>query len=205
MLSDTVDGVTVMHIMDDHETNGKREPRAGSSSPNIKRAVYTIDEFAKLLGIGRNTAYEAARRGDIPTIRVKSRYIVPLFLAEQYLHGTWKPKPQSSDAAFPDFASYLWKWLRAFTDDQPPADTKSNYQRAIEVWIIPTLGSLTLGAISPHQIRRAIEKWRLISHQQNSSAWLPISRIYGVLDESLDDARIKGLIAVNPLRCVDPP
>jgi excisionase family DNA binding protein len=36
----------------------------------------TIDEAAKELGIGRNQAYAAARRGDIPTIRIGKRILV---------------------------------------------------------------------------------------------------------------------------------
>ncbi len=36
----------------------------------------TIPEAAEVLGIGRNQAYEAARRGDIPVIRIGKRYLV---------------------------------------------------------------------------------------------------------------------------------
>jgi excisionase family DNA binding protein len=36
----------------------------------------TITEAAKELGIGRNQAYEAARRGEIPTIRIGKRILV---------------------------------------------------------------------------------------------------------------------------------
>lgn len=36
----------------------------------------TIDEAAKELGIGRNNAYAAARRGEIPTIRIGKRILV---------------------------------------------------------------------------------------------------------------------------------
>lgn len=34
--------------------------------------------LGKILGVGRNAAYEAARRKEIPTIRIGSRYIVPV-------------------------------------------------------------------------------------------------------------------------------
>ncbi len=37
----------------------------------------TIPEAAKKLGIGRNTAYEAARTGEIPTIKIDRRLLVP--------------------------------------------------------------------------------------------------------------------------------
>jgi excisionase family DNA binding protein len=39
--------------------------------------TYRIEEVARLLGISRNSAYEAARRGEIPTIRIGKRLLVP--------------------------------------------------------------------------------------------------------------------------------
>ncbi len=41
------------------------------------RATYGVQEAAKILGIGRNAAYEAARRGEIPTIKIGGRILVP--------------------------------------------------------------------------------------------------------------------------------
>jgi len=38
----------------------------------------SIEEAAKLLGIGRNLAYEAAHSGEIPSVRVGQRLLVPL-------------------------------------------------------------------------------------------------------------------------------
>jgi excisionase family DNA binding protein len=37
----------------------------------------TLDEVAPVLGISRDTAYKGARSGDIPTIRVGRRLLVP--------------------------------------------------------------------------------------------------------------------------------
>jgi excisionase family DNA binding protein len=42
-----------------------------------ERLVYTIAEVGELLGLTRNTAYEAAKRGDFPTIRVGKLIRVP--------------------------------------------------------------------------------------------------------------------------------
>jgi len=42
-----------------------------------QRATYTVEEAARLLGIGRNQAYEAAKRGEIPAIRAGKRVLVP--------------------------------------------------------------------------------------------------------------------------------
>ena len=41
------------------------------------KKVLTIAETAKELGICRQFAYEAARLGDIPTIRIGRRVLVP--------------------------------------------------------------------------------------------------------------------------------
>lgn len=41
------------------------------------RLVYTIVEAGRLLGLGRNAAYAAAKRGDIPTIRIGRLLRVP--------------------------------------------------------------------------------------------------------------------------------
>jgi excisionase family DNA binding protein len=47
----------------------------------------TIEQAAKALGIGRNQAYEAARRGEIPTIRIGKRVLVPTAALERLLAG----------------------------------------------------------------------------------------------------------------------
>jgi excisionase family DNA binding protein len=38
----------------------------------------SVEETAKALGIGRNQAYEAVHKGEIPAIRVGSRWLVPI-------------------------------------------------------------------------------------------------------------------------------
>ncbi len=42
-----------------------------------KKLVYTVPEAGRLLGLGRNAAYDAAKRGDIPTIRLGRLLGVP--------------------------------------------------------------------------------------------------------------------------------
>jgi excisionase family DNA binding protein len=37
----------------------------------------SVKDAAKLLGIGRNSAYEAVRRGEIPAIKIGRRRIIP--------------------------------------------------------------------------------------------------------------------------------
>ncbi len=55
-----------------------RKPAArGSHKPVADRFVYTVPEAGRLLGLGRNAAYDAAKRGDIPTIRIGRLLRVP--------------------------------------------------------------------------------------------------------------------------------
>ncbi len=42
------------------------------------RVTLTVEEAAALLGLGRSAAYEAARRGQIPTRRLGRRVVVPV-------------------------------------------------------------------------------------------------------------------------------
>lgn len=41
------------------------------------RATYTVPEAAAILGISRCTAYDAVRSGNIPSIRIGKRILVP--------------------------------------------------------------------------------------------------------------------------------
>jgi excisionase family DNA binding protein len=50
-----------------------------------ERRTYKIEEAGRLLGIGRNQAYEAARRGDLPTIRIGKRLLVPKAVLDRML------------------------------------------------------------------------------------------------------------------------
>ena len=49
------------------------------------RLTYTVEEAAQLLGISRNSGYEAVRRGEIPTIRLGRRILVPVSRLEALL------------------------------------------------------------------------------------------------------------------------
>ena len=41
------------------------------------RLVMTVPEAGELLGLGRNASYEAAKRGDLPTVRIGKLLRVP--------------------------------------------------------------------------------------------------------------------------------
>jgi excisionase family DNA binding protein len=51
------------------------------------RQTYNIEEAGRLLGVGRNQAYEAARIGQIPTIKIGKRLLVPRAAFDRMLSG----------------------------------------------------------------------------------------------------------------------
>jgi excisionase family DNA binding protein len=55
-----------------------------------RRATLTVTEAAKLLGIGRQLAYEGVKTGQIPVIKVGRRLLVPRAAVEKLLED---PKP----------------------------------------------------------------------------------------------------------------
>jgi len=42
------------------------------------RVTLTVKEAAEVLGVARNTCYEAVHRGEIPTIRIGNRLLIPV-------------------------------------------------------------------------------------------------------------------------------
>jgi excisionase family DNA binding protein len=53
----------------------------------MERKTLTITEASEALGVSRNKAYEAARRGEIPTIKIGKRILVPAAALERMLQG----------------------------------------------------------------------------------------------------------------------
>jgi excisionase family DNA binding protein len=51
----------------------------------IVKQTYSVEEAAKLLGIGRNSSYEAVRRGEIPALRIGHRLLIPRLALERLL------------------------------------------------------------------------------------------------------------------------
>ena len=54
------------------------------------RLTWTIPEAAQLLGISTDSAYEAARRGDLPVRLIGRRMLVPRVALLRLLDGTHK-------------------------------------------------------------------------------------------------------------------
>jgi len=51
----------------------------------MDKKTLSIPEAGKALGIGRSAAYEAARTGQLPTIRIGKRLLVPIVALERLL------------------------------------------------------------------------------------------------------------------------
>jgi excisionase family DNA binding protein len=68
--------------------NREKMEKAVAEEAETPRVTITLIEAAKRLGIGRNQAYEAAHRGEIPTLKLGGRYLVPLPAFELMLRGS---------------------------------------------------------------------------------------------------------------------
>ncbi len=58
---------------------------------NDEKLVYTVEEAGALLNLGRSGAYDAVRRGDLPTIRIGRRILFPKEALDRMLAGVGSP------------------------------------------------------------------------------------------------------------------
>jgi excisionase family DNA binding protein len=82
-----------------------RRPATNGSAPRIPnldeiadRTTISVDQAAALLGIGRSAAYEAARRGQLPTRRLGRRLVVPVPAFFEWLGVPATPNSTASPA-----------------------------------------------------------------------------------------------------------
>lgn len=64
--------------------------RMHANKTDPERATLSIDEVARILGIGRAGAYAAAKHGDLPVIRIGSRILVVRAALERLLASAGK-------------------------------------------------------------------------------------------------------------------
>ena len=62
----------------------------------VQRLAYSVPESGELLGISRASAYQAVRTGQIPSIRVGRRILVPREQFDKLLRGESRPSPDDS-------------------------------------------------------------------------------------------------------------
>ena len=65
--------------------NHLEDDQIDSAATTEQRLAYTVPQAGRLLGLCRNSAYEAARRGEIPTLRIGRRLVVPKAALEDLL------------------------------------------------------------------------------------------------------------------------
>jgi len=56
----------------------------------MERQTLTVTEAGQVLGLSRNAAYDAAKRGDLPVIRFGKRLLVPRAALDRLLNGQAK-------------------------------------------------------------------------------------------------------------------
>jgi excisionase family DNA binding protein len=54
---------------------------------DVERRTYSVEEAGRILGIGRNSAYEAVREGTIPALRIGKRIVIPKAALDRMLAG----------------------------------------------------------------------------------------------------------------------
>jgi len=67
-------------------------PVAAAPAGSDGRLTWTIPEVAKLLGISADTAYEAARRGQLPVRLIGRRMLVPRVALLRLLEDAHPPE-----------------------------------------------------------------------------------------------------------------
>ena len=60
------------------------------------RKTIRVEEAGRWLGVSRNAAYEAAKRGEIPTIKIGRRLLVPVVPFERMLGLSGAAKPEAA-------------------------------------------------------------------------------------------------------------
>lgn len=61
----------------------------------MTKSTITIPEAAEVLGIGRTAAYDAARTGQIPVIKIGKRLLVPKIALERMLDEAGTPRDKT--------------------------------------------------------------------------------------------------------------
>ena len=56
------------------------------------KLTLSVPEAGRLIGLGRNAAYDAAAKGELPTIKIGSRILVPKVALERMLESAGQAK-----------------------------------------------------------------------------------------------------------------
>ena len=64
----------------------------------LERKTITVEEAAKILGVSRGSAYVAVREGEIPSVRIGGRIVIPRAALERMLGEEEKPRAELADS-----------------------------------------------------------------------------------------------------------
>jgi len=82
----------------DEERRGEQGESRGTLGPQWDgRDAFTVEETGKILGISRASAFAAANKGQIPTIRIGKRLIVPRRGLERMLDANDKAERPAAE------------------------------------------------------------------------------------------------------------
>ena len=65
---------------------GERKEQITMTATQFERQTYNVPEVAKIIGVGRNAVYEAAKRGDVRAIQIGKRIVIPRSEVERLLN-----------------------------------------------------------------------------------------------------------------------
>jgi len=73
---------TIRHFLSGDAVRSREEDRAVKRDSVVPKwedlpIVLTMSEFAAVCRLGRNGAYEAVRRGEVPSLRIGRRLLIP--------------------------------------------------------------------------------------------------------------------------------
>jgi excisionase family DNA binding protein len=60
------------------------------TDPTTRKTI-SVPEAGRQLGLSRNGAYEAVKRGEIPVVRIGKRILVPADAIDRLLARAWRP------------------------------------------------------------------------------------------------------------------
>lgn len=64
-----------------------------SPDQHPQRQAYSVEEFARICGVSRTSAYSAVKRGEVPHVRIGRRVVIPRRALERLLDGLSAPQP----------------------------------------------------------------------------------------------------------------
>ena len=70
------------HMTENRKENERKE---NMTMENMDRLTYSVPECAGVLGLSRSNCYDLVKRGLLPAVRIRGRWLVPKKALEQML------------------------------------------------------------------------------------------------------------------------